>query len=267
MQTTQTHYYHEGIKKAVAIFGSRFNGMQIKRYSDASTVDHTIDVPITYSPIQKYLARIKADADANRKVSIRYPVMSFEITDISRRDDRSVTPSQKIRYTDGKTHFVPVPYDIGFQLNIISNRSEDTLQLVEQILPMFAPKMAISANLLDNIDQEWSIPLIMTNVSMTDSYDGDFITRRAIIWQINFVMQYYFFGPVSTPALIKFVKTNIYSDENMTQLDQEMVGKPGLTANGEPTTTSNNSIDYSLINSDDNYGFIFEITEKPDANT
>ena len=56
---------------------------------------------------------------------------------------RKVSPTQKIKVakdTDSnKNVFMPVPYNLGFELAIISKNQEDGLQILEQILPFFQP--------------------------------------------------------------------------------------------------------------------------------
>lgn len=257
-----SNYYHASLRKAISIFGSRFNDIQIMREVSSGTEHETVDVPLQYAPIQKFIARIEADASGGRASNIIYPRMSFEITNIQRDSIRKIQKTNRI----DNNYFVPVPYNIDFQLNIGSKNAEDSIKIVEQILPLFNPNLAISAQLLDNNDEIFSTPLELNNVVMNDTYDGDFMTRRAIIWQLDFTLRYYFFGPIPDSAVIKFVKTNIYSDEEMTILDQEMTGQPGLTANSEPTTDINDTIAYTSINADDNYGFIFQVDETPEAN-
>lgn len=262
----QSYFYNEGFKKAVSIFGSRFNDLYIKHESSDGVTSNTVRVPIQYAPIQKYLARLKKDADAGRNVQIQLPAMSFEILDIQKDANRALNRVNRLNQ-NGNAAYVPVPYDLFFQLNIYTINMEDSLKIIEQILPKFNPHMGIRAQLLNNITSTFDIPLELTNVTLEDTYEGDFLTRRMVIWRLDFTLKYLFFGPESTPTQIKFVKTNIYQDEAMNNLDITYEAKPGLTANGEPTSNSSASVDYTLIDADDNYGFIFEIIEKPDANT
>lgn len=261
--TTETYFYHEGFKKAVIIFGSRFNNIKIKRYSNNTTESQFVSVPLSYAPIQHELARLQSDISGKRDVNIILPRMSFEITDISRDAERVVNTTNRIRSTNDISYYSPTPYKLNFELNIMAKNMEDSLKIVEQIIPFFNPKLAITAQLLDNTDDIFDIPLTLTDINLQDTYDSDFLTRRYIIWTLQFEMNYWFFGQTTTAKPIKFVKTNIYSDPAMTLKDVMYTAQPGLTANGTPTTTSNNSIAYNLINADDNYGFIFTANTNP----
>jgi hypothetical protein len=141
---------------------------------------------------------------------------------------------------------------------------EDGLQIVEQIIPLFAKNLSVSAKLLDNLDHLFSLPIVLNSMSLNDTYEGDFLARRVIIWQFDFTMQYFFFGPVPEAKPIKFITVNFYDDAAMSNKMFVQTTRPGLTANGEPTTEANNSVEYTQINVNDNYGFIHEFTEDAD---
>jgi hypothetical protein len=255
------YFYNEGLKKAVQIFGSRFNDMQVKRESSDGVEFEMIDVPISYSPIQKELARIQADLEGKKNVNIILPRMSFEILGIAKNTQRII--NKRNRICDG-SRYAPVPYDINFELNVIAKNMEDALKIVEQIFPFFNPSLGLSAKLLDDSDEIFEVPLVLNSSQMIDTYEGDFLTRRAIMWKLDFTLNYMFFGPPITQGVIKFVKVNTYNSSDMSEVDIEYTAQPGLTANNEPTTDVNESVAYSEIDADDDYGFIFNINEDPD---
>ena len=73
------HFYRGTIRNYVIAFGSMFNDVQIKRTNAAGAVLKTIDVPLAYGPIQKYLTRINM-LDDGGNAAIVLPRMSFEIS-------------------------------------------------------------------------------------------------------------------------------------------------------------------------------------------
>jgi len=259
--TTSDYFYHASFKKAVQIFGSRFNNIKIKRESADGVTAQTVNVPISYAPIQKELARIQADPKGARDSNIILPRMTFEIINQGRDITRVTSVNNIIK--SGTHQYYMVPYILTFELNIMAKNMEDSLKIVEQIIPFFNPKLAIRAQLLENIPDTFDIPLVLNTINMQDSYDGDFITRRAVIWTLQFTMNYYLFGPVTDSKLIKFVTTNVYSDPEMQNKDLIMTLQPGLTSNSQPTANVSESIDYHLINKDDDYGFIYDTNENP----
>jgi len=54
------HFYHQRIRKAVAVFGSLFNNIRVvRKASDGSTLSQ-VKVPLSYAPKRDFLARIDA---------------------------------------------------------------------------------------------------------------------------------------------------------------------------------------------------------------
>ena len=49
---------------------------------------------------------------------------------------------------------MPVPYNIGFELSLLTKINDDALQVVEQILPFFQPSFSITINLIDSIGEK-----------------------------------------------------------------------------------------------------------------
>ena len=164
-------------------------------------------VPIAYGPSQKFLARLEQQADLNKPVQTTLPRMSFEMNSVSYDPSRKAGVTQTFKASDGtnlKKVYMPVPYNIGFELSIFSKLNDDALQIIEQILPYF--------------------PLILDNIAFQDDYEGDFSTRRALIYTLNFTAKTYLFGPIaeSTSGLIKKVQTDLYTDTNIKTAKREM---------------------------------------------
>ena len=119
---------------------------------------------------------------------------------------------------------MPVPYNIGFELNVLCKLNDDALQIVEQILPYFQPSFNLSVDLVESIGEKRDIPLTLDNISFQDDYEGDFSTRRALIYTLNFTAKTYLFGPVadSTDGLIKKVQVDYHSGTDRTTSKREM---------------------------------------------
>ena len=222
-----TYYYHEIIRRTIISFGTLFNQIYIK-HKDANDNDYSeIKVPLAYGPSQKFLARIDQQASLNKPVAITLPRMSFEMTSIQYDPTRKASITQAFKASDGsnlKKVFLPVPYNIGLQLNIMSKLNDDVLQIVEQILPYFQPSFNITVDLVDSIGEKRDIPIILDNVSFTDDYEGDFSTRRILIYTLNFTAKTYLFGPIadSTDGLIRKVQVDYYNGTNTSTTKREM---------------------------------------------
>jgi hypothetical protein len=222
-----TYYYHEIIRKTIISFGTLFNNINI-RHDDADGNSYSeLKVPLAYGPSQKFLARLEQQSDLNKPVQITLPRMSFEMTSLSYDSTRKAGVTQSFKASDGtnlKRVYMPVPYNMGFELNILSKLNDDALQIVEQILPYFQPAFNLSVDLVSSIGEKRDIPVLLENISFQDDYEGDFSTRRALIYTLNFTAKTYLFGPVSstTDGLIKKVQADIYSNTNTKTATREM---------------------------------------------
>jgi len=223
-----TYYYHEIIRKTIIGFGTLFNEIYIKHKDEANSVISEMKVPLAYGPTQKFLAKLEQQGDLNKPVQISLPRMSFEMTSIDYDATRKAGITQTFRAvgTDGnmKKVFMPVPYNIGFELSILCKLNDDALQIVEQILPYFQPAFNITIDLVSSIGEKKDIPVILNSVAMQDDYEGDFSTRRALIYRLQFTAKTYLFGPVASnpEGLIRKVIVDNYADTDRTTAKREM---------------------------------------------
>mgnify|MGYP001174451743 CR=1 FL=1 len=206
------HYYHARIRKAVASFGRIFNDIYVIRAKSDGTVLQTIKVPIAYAPRAKYLERIRENQslENDTKVSIKLPRLSFEITGITYDANRQLpkinsfaqtTPNNS---TTQRTKFnISVPYIMNFNLSAYATTQDDALQIVEQILPYFAPQYNITIKPFANHNKiKEDVPLILTGLSLENQYEGDLASRTVIQYSMDFEMHIFFYGPVADQDII-----------------------------------------------------------------
>ena len=222
-----TYYYHEIIRKTIISFGTIFNDISIKHKDGDGDVYSEMRVPLAYGPTQKFLARLDQQADLDKAVQITLPRMSFEMTSIQYDPTRKSGVTQSFKASDGtnlKKVYMPVPYNIGFELNILTKLNDDALQIVEQILPYFQPSFNLTVDLVDSIGEKRDIALNLDNISFQDDYEGDFSTRRALIYTLNFSAKTYLFGPIadSTDGLIRKVQVDYHSGVDRTTSKREV---------------------------------------------
>ena len=212
-----TYYYHEIIRKTIIGFGTLFNNIFIKHENiDNTTLDET-KVGLAYGPQQKFFAKIREQANLTKAVAITLPRMSFEMTSIQYDASRKSGVTQTFKASDGtnlKKVFMPVPYNIGFELSIFSKLNDDALQIIEQILPFFQPSFNVTINLVSSIGEKRDVPIVLDNIAFRDEYEGDFTTRTALIYTLQFTAKTYLFGPVAdtSDGLIKKVQVDYASD-------------------------------------------------------
>ena len=223
------YFYHEILRKTIISFGTLFNDIQIK-HKDKSGGDFSIiTVPIAYGPIQKFLARIEQSPNVRKEVAITLPRMSFEMTGISYDPGRKSSTMQTFKSVDKDSNevtkvYMPVPYNVNFKLSIMAKLNEDALQVIEQILPYFQPHFNLTVDLVSSIGEKRDIPMILNGIQMDDQYEGDFTTRRVLIYSLDFTAKTYLFGPVGSPndAIIKQVQVDYYTDTNRVNASRQL---------------------------------------------
>ena len=214
-----TYFYHEILRKTVIGFGTLFNNINI-RHKDASGTNFSVmKVPLAYGPMQKFLARIQQQPDLERETAITLPRLSFEMQGIQYDPTRKTGIAQTFLTksgTNAKKVYMPVPYNVGFELSIMAKLSDDALQILEQIVPYFQPSFNITVNLISSIGEKKDIPIVLESINYSDQYEGGFESRRTIIYTLSFVAKTYLFGPVadSPEGLIKKVDVDYFADTN-----------------------------------------------------
>ena len=194
------YFYNEIFRKTIISFGTLFNNITIKQEGSV------VKVPLAYGPIQKFLARLEQAPNLSQATAISLPRMSFEFTGLTYDPSRKVTTTQQIAVkdpdseTDTKKAFMPVPYNMQFELAIMCKLNDDALQIVEQILPYFQPQYNLTVQLVDGIKEKRDIPIILENVTMQDDYEGDYTSRRVLMYTLRFTAKTYLFGPVTSAS-------------------------------------------------------------------
>ena len=221
------YYYHEILRKTIIAFGTIFNDIHIRHRDGAGKETSDMRVPLAYGPMQKFLARLEQQADLNKPVGITLPRMSFEMNSVSYDSSRKTGVTQTFKASDGtniKKVFMPVPYNIGFELNILTKLNDDALQIIEQILPYFQPSFNLTVDLVKSIGEKRDIPIVLDSINFQDDYEGDFSTRRALIYTLGFTAKTYLFGPVaeSSEGLIKKVQVDYSANTDTRNAKREM---------------------------------------------
>jgi len=223
-----TYYYHEIIRKTIISFGTLFNQIHIRHTDQGGNSISDMRVPIAYGPRQKFLARIQQQPELNKPIQISLPRMSFEMVSIQYDPTRKSSIVQTFKTCDDggniKKVFMPVPYNIGFELNILCKLNDDALQIIEQILPYFQPAFNVTVDLVDSIGEKRDVPMILDSISFQDDYEGDFSTRRALIYTLAFTAKTYLFGPVaeSSEGLIRKVQVDMYTNTDVATAKREV---------------------------------------------
>ena len=225
-----TYFYHQILRRTVIGFGTLFNNIEIRQKSDAGDYENRMKVPMAYGPMQKFLAKIEQQPELRGRPAITLPRLSFEMTGITYDASRKATVTQTFRTNAGGTAgnmrkvYMPVPYNVAFQLSIATKTNDDMLQIIEQILPYFQPALNVTINLVDSIGEKRDVPIVLESINMSDDYEGSFDNRRAMITTMTFTAKTYLFGAIAdnSEGLIKKVQVDYFTDTDRVAARREV---------------------------------------------
>ena len=236
------YFYHSHIRKTVSVFGTIFNNISVQRKDGAGNAINTVKVPLAYGPKQKFLTRLFEEPDLNApEVALRLPRMSFELTALTY--DTTVKLNKMNMLAKPNIHGQsairnPVPYIMDFQLSVYAKNQDDALQIVEQIIPYFNPEYVVTIKEIPSLNITRDIPIVLQSVSYSDDYEGDFSSRRVLIYTLDFTMKTFFYGPITqNQGVIKdaIVNTKDFDNGGMIQRVETVVNPLGAQADGNFT--------------------------------
>ena len=240
-------FYHESIRKVIVSFGTMFNNINLVRKDNSGNINQSMKVPLAYGPREKFLVRLNEDADLTKQVAITLPRIGFEIQNLEYDAGRKLNRVQRFKKVKGANakqldaQYMPVPYNLSIELYVMAKQSDDALQIVEQILPYFQPDYTLTINDNVSMDSKRDVPIVLNSISYEDDYQGDFTTRRALIYTLSFTAKFYLYGPVTSSKVIKTVQVDQYTDSEVNSPKREQ----RLTVTPNPTSAD----------ADDDFGF------------
>ncbi len=238
-------FYNRTIRKIVVAFGTVFNDIILQRYkSDGTTKQTVFKVPLSYGAKEKYLTRITADPSLTKAIQTIIPRISFEMVSMTYDTGRKLnTLTQNFAAessTSVKTQYRPVPYNFDFNLSIYVRNTEDGTQILEQILPFFTPDFTVTVNFIPEMNQKYDMPIVLNSVNSTVDYEGDMMTTRMIMWDLQFTAKSYIWPPVKSGKYIRQANTNVF-------IDSESKNAQKVTTDLNPTNGDRLLIDGETI--------------------
>jgi hypothetical protein len=232
------HFYHESVKAAVAVMGSLFNNLVVKRRDGK-----LLPVPISYGPRQKWLEAQKGLKPEEEMFEKLLPRMSYELVAMQYDINRKLTnKNTMIRTPDTlgvprQRTQVPVPYNLNFSLYLETKTLNDGWQILEQILPFFTPAYTVKVRHFPaDADSEtplptndYDMPITLQAVTWADDWTGEIADRRTVEWTLEFETKIYLHGPVAQSTVIYDSRIGISTagekDLNtLTRGDSELLG-------------------------------------------
>ena len=261
-----TYFYNKNIRNIVILFGTVFNDISIRRIDASDVVKEEIKVPIAYGPAEKFLVRLREVTDISKgKVGLTLPRMSFEFSAINYDSTRKLTTTKQFKAvhasddTKLKRVYTPVPYNFDFTLSVMVRNSDDGTQILEQILPYFSPAYQVTMNEMSTVGIKRDIPIVFTGLSTEDTYEGDFLSRRALIHTLTFTVHAFMYGPVEDIGIIKEV--DIYKYDQTNQYTLAANETPAERAKRTIAMGTNIEPNPADADADDDYGYTTTYTE------
>ena len=210
-------YYHGAIRKTIIAFGRLFSDIKIERQGTDGEVAQVINVPIAYAPKEKWIVRIDSDPALNNHTYTTLPRLSFEITGYEYDSSRKTNKMNKVVCNDNTASdqptrgsvFAPAPYNIDIAMYVLTKTQEDAMQIIEQILPIFNPEYTLTVSAVPELEIMQNIPVILNNISVEDTYDGAFETRRFVTHTLQFTLKTNIYGPVTDQGVILTTMANV----------------------------------------------------------
>ena len=252
-----TWFYHKRVRTAVSVFGSMFNNLYVLRQNSSGETISQVKVPLSYAPKRNFISRLESMSngeDAERRVAIKLPRMSFEITNMTYDATRQLPKTNNIStvvansVTSRRQLYTSTPYTISFQLNVYAKSQDDALQIVEQILPYFAPQYTLTIKPFSDIDTlTEDVPITLSGVTFSDDFEGAVEQRRTIIYTLDFEMKIALYGPEGNKSIIRDVRNNLFLQDAGLADSDVYIKTLQITPN--PTSVSADS-DYGFIETD-----------------
>ena len=260
-----TQFYNQAVRKTVISFGTLFNNIELKKIVDGQVIE-TEKVPLAYGPKQKFLYRLQGNPTDGKKVAITMPRLYFEMTGIDYDSSRKTPATQKIKKSvpaagsaanaeSVMVQYVPVPYNISFEVGILAKSQDDGLQILEQILPFFQPSFNMSLKFIPDMDETRDVAVVLNSVDFDDDWEDDFTTRRSITYSMQFTAKSYIYGPYSKASVIrksKIIETigDTTTNKRHVELTYTPKAKTDINQDGQVTAA-----DDALVTADDDFGF------------
>lgn len=219
----KTYFYNASARKIVAAFGTLFNNLILHQYDASGTAVKATKVPIVYASKQHFIAKIRDDASKSSSTgidtSVTFPSISFALNSLTydfSRQKNALGYRSKISESNPDVKektWNPTPYIYDFELTIYANKTEDGLQIIEQIIPWFTPELNVPINMVDGVVD---VPIELNDITFEDNWEEGFENNRMITWNLGFSAKGLFFKPINTPTHIESVIIDVHNENGYT---------------------------------------------------
>jgi hypothetical protein len=232
------YYYAKTIWNVqVAIF-DLFNDMIVYRFDKQGNIVKTINVPLTFGPVEKTQMAREVDHPSNKtRYYLQVPRMALVPNGITHDPERSYSSNDERFWVDEQldldggnsmyTDFQPTPYNFYYTLFIRSDSLEDLSQILENILPYFNPKLMLRVKEFSFLNIERNLPVRLDGVNFDFVNQMDTETMREVNASLDLVVEGWMYKPLTQTSIVKIINSKYFVGTNA-----------GYDTSGSPITST-----------------------------
>lgn len=194
--TSEQVYNHSVIRTTAVIFGALFSNIFVRKYNaDGSISNERSLVPISYQAKEHYALWLEQEMrlpQGNIEINTKLPRMSFELIGLIRDEEKKSNPNLPVYSStisaNGKTlrSRSPIPYSFDYSLSIWCKQMDDSIQILDQIIPMFVPELSIKVRESRKLNIYNDVRIVLQSINKNDNYQSGFDENRMIVWDLSF---------------------------------------------------------------------------------
>ena len=114
---------------------------------------------------------------------------------------------------------------------------------------------------MTTIGETKDVPIVLQSIDYEDDYEGDFATRRAIIYTLQFTAKTYLYGPVTDAKVVRKTQVDYYANTDVntaprarryTVQPESTIDRDGTVATTLSATISKTATGFAVANASGN---------------
>lgn len=209
----KNYFFFHVFRKTLIQFLDAFNDIKIARYTpDGKAIDKYVEVPIKLSAKEKVYYWLNSRKDDEMLPMITAWVSSIDWASERQVNDKfEICKSANTDTLEWQKYLHPIPYNLTVTMNIWALHMVDIDQIMEQILPFFAPHIYVRV-FLEELGLEFDVKVIFQSATPEVSHEMADEEYRVINYTLDFQLQTWFFKPIESTALIGKIFTSMFTN-------------------------------------------------------
>jgi hypothetical protein len=226
-----TFFYEGQLRSYLLQFCNIFAGLKIQTGKGECDEPEFMTVPIAIGSRDRVVAALAAGNTQNRPFSV--PCMVANMSNISMAvnrkgtgvlDSKAFLPQGGVYPNDLRVmhRFMPIPYLMNVDLSIYTSNTQQTHQILEQLLMLFDPTLQIQTS---DAAFDWTkiASVELVSIANEENYPAG-PDRRVINWTLSFELPIYISAPVDVKEnIVKkiFIQIGDLSDFQVDEINDD----------------------------------------------